>query len=142
MHCRFATPEDAALLARMNQQLVHDEGHRNSMNLTQLAERMSGWLRGDYEAVVFEQNAAPVGYALFRRESEYVYLRQLFVLPELRRRGIGRRALKWLWHNAWPSAHLLRIDVLVGNTAGREFWRSVGFREYCITMEAGPPIGG
>ena len=26
---RFATQEDAALLAEMNQQLIRDEGHRN-----------------------------------------------------------------------------------------------------------------
>jgi hypothetical protein len=73
MQYRFATPEDAALLAPLNQQLIRDEGHRNAMNLAQLAERMRGWLRGDYQAVLFEEGASPIGYALFRRESEYVY---------------------------------------------------------------------
>jgi GNAT superfamily N-acetyltransferase len=136
MQYRFATPEDAALLAPLNRQLIRDEGHRNPMSLAQLTERMSDWLRGEYQAVVFEENALPIGYALFRREPEYVYLRQLFVRPELRRQGFGTKALHWLWRNAWRDATHLRIDVLVGNTAGREFWRSVGFQEYCITMEA------
>jgi GNAT superfamily N-acetyltransferase len=139
MQCRFATPQDAALLAPLNQQLIRDEGDRNLMSVAQLAERMAEWLRGEYQAVVFEENALPIGYALFRRGSEYVYLRQLFVLPEFRRQGFGRKALHWLWRNAWPDATLLRIEVLVGNTSGREFWRSVGFREYCVTMEAHPP---
>lgn len=142
MQYRFATPEDAALLAPLNQQLIRDEGHRNSMNLAQLAERMCGWLRGEYQAVLFEEGTFLVGYALFRREPEHIYLRQLFVLPELRRRGIARNALRWLWRNAWSGAPMLRIDVLVDNAVGREFWRCVGFREYCVTMEAEPPNDG
>ncbi len=142
MQYRFTTPEDAALLAPLNQQLIRDVVHRNSLNLDQLAERMSTWLRGEYRAVVFEEGTPPVGYSLFRREPEYVYLRQLFVLPERRRQGIGRNALHWLWCNAWLGAPLLRVDVLVENTAGHEFWRCVGFREYCITMEAQPPSDG
>lgn len=100
---------------------------------------MSNWLRGDYEAVIFEENTVAVGYALFKREPEFVYLRQLFVVPERRRQGIGRHALAWLWANAWAQVSRLRIDVLVGNTDGREFWRSVGFSEYCVTMEALSP---
>jgi len=39
MKYRLATPEDAALLAPLNQQLIRNEGHRNPMNLAQLTER-------------------------------------------------------------------------------------------------------
>ncbi len=133
---RFANPEDADVIAPMNLQLIHDEGHRNPMDIPALRDRMSWWLRGNYEAVLFEEDGASLGYALFRRESEFVYLRQLFVVPNRRREGVARRALAWLWTNAWSAAPRLRIDVLVGNTAGREFWRKVGFIEYCVTMEA------
>jgi hypothetical protein len=28
-----------------------------------------------------------------------------------------------------------RGEVLVGNTAGVAFWRAVGFRDYCVTLE-------
>src|SRR5213596_1420192 len=101
MNYRFAMPEDAALLAPLNQQLICDEGHRNPMNVAQLTERMAGWLRGEYQAVVFEERSSPIGYALFRREPEYIFLRQLFVLPEQRRKGVARNALTWLWRNAW-----------------------------------------
>ena len=44
MNYRFATSDDANALALMNQQFIRDEGHRNSMNLVQLTERMAGWL--------------------------------------------------------------------------------------------------
>ncbi|MCI0492891.1 MAG: GNAT family N-acetyltransferase [Planctomycetes bacterium] len=136
MNYRFAVPSDAALLAPLNQQLIRDEGHRNAMNLAQLTERMAGWLRGEYQAVVFEESLSPVGFALFRHDPECVLLRQFFVVQERRRQGIGRNALVWLWRNAWPGAPRLRIEVLVANAAGRKFWRSVGFHEYCVTMES------
>jgi hypothetical protein len=29
----------------------------------------------------------------------------------------------------------IRTDVLVGNKIGIDFWKAVGFQEYCITME-------
>ncbi|MCX7171399.1 MAG: GNAT family N-acetyltransferase [Proteobacteria bacterium] len=140
MHFRFAKPEDAELLAPLNAQLIRDEGHSNSMTVAQLVERMSGWLRGgEYETVLFEDTGIVKGYALFRQEAEHVYLRQLFVRPEFRRHGIGRDAISWLWHNAWQGAPRLRIDVLVGNRDGQAFWRSIGFREYCLTMEMESP---
>ncbi len=139
---RFATPEYAGLIATLNQQLIRDEGHRNPMDLWQLTERMTEWLRGDYQAILFEDGKHTIGYALFRREPEFVYLRQLFVVPNRRRQGVARDALNWLWQNAWASAPRLRIEVLVDNDTGRAFWRSVGFQEYAITMEARPPTNG
>ena len=140
MQYRFAKPEDAELLASLNAQLIRDEGHRNQMAISQLADRMSGWLRsGEYEAVLFENAGMVTSYALYRKEVEHVYLRQLFVCPELRRQGIGREAISWLWRNAWQRAPRLRIEVLIGNSDGHAFWRSVGFAEYCATMEMEPP---
>lgn len=139
MQFRFAKPEDAELLAPLNAQLIRDEGHRNPMTVPQLAVRMSSWLRGGYEAVLFEDTGVMKGYALFRREAEHVYLRQLFVRPEFRRQGIGREAIGWLWLNAWQGVPRLRIDVLIGNGDGQAFWRSVGFHDYCLTMEMEPP---
>src|SRR6266581_8689945 len=132
---RTASIADASVMAPMNAQLIRDEGHRNSMTVPQLSERMALWLGGEYEAVLFESDSRAIGYALYRFEPEYVYLRQLFVLPELRRRGVARRALEWLRQNAWTVRPRVRIDVLVGNQPGIEFWRSVGFTDYCLTME-------
>jgi GNAT superfamily N-acetyltransferase len=137
---RSASAEDAGVLAPLNAQLIRDEGHRNSMTMPQLTDRMAEWLRGEYRAVIFENSESAVGYALYRRDPEHIYLRQLFVKSEHRRRGIARSALKWLWRNSWAGAPRLRIDVLVGNTVGAAFWRSVGFNDYCITMEMERPI--
>jgi GNAT superfamily N-acetyltransferase len=136
MDYRTAEPCDAPLLARLNQQLIVDEGHRNRMTLPELEQRMGGWLDGGvYQAVIFQRDGETVGYALFRSKPEHVYVRQFFVCRAVRRQGIGREAVAWLRRHAWVDASRIRVDVLAGNEQGIEFWRSVGFRDYCITME-------
>ncbi len=132
---RFANVDDAETLGELNALLIQDEGHRNSMSIRQLIERMMQWLRGEYRAAVVEDGEAVVGYALFRRDVDFVYLRQLFVRPDRRRQGIARSVLQWLATNAWQDAPRVRIDVLVGNQSGLQFWKAVGFRDYCLTME-------
>src|SRR4051812_29921213 len=128
MEYRHATVADAPALAAMNWQLIGDEGSRNPMTVIELAGRMAGWLGGGYEAVVFEEDGRPAGYALYRRDPEHVYLRQFYVRPERRRRGVGRGAIAWLWRHAWCGGRV-RVEVLVGNAAGLAFWRAVGFRD-------------
>jgi ribosomal protein S18 acetylase RimI-like enzyme len=135
MNFRFCTAADAEWLAPLNAQLIRDEGDRNAMSVSELANRMARWLAGEYEAVAFEDRGVVVGYALFRREPDHIYLRQIFVSSEFRRQGIGRQAIAWLWLNAWRGVPRVRIDVLVGNEPGQAFWRAVGFRDYCLTME-------
>jgi ribosomal protein S18 acetylase RimI-like enzyme len=138
---RTATLADAPELAEMNHRLIHDEGHRNPMTVEELRVRMQGWLRGEHEAAVFEQDGRIAGYALFQRQPEHVYLRQFFVRPECRRQGLGRAAFDWLRSHQWRGARV-RLDVLVGNETGIAFWKAMNFRDYSLTLEleAGPPL--
>jgi GNAT superfamily N-acetyltransferase len=135
MRCRNATVEDAPVLAQMNHQLIRDEGHRNRMSVDELAQRMRHWLEGEYQAVLIEDREEIVGYALFKREAEWVYVRQFFVRSERRRQGIGRAAWAWLCESKWRESPRIRLDVLVGNVVAIQFWRSLGFEDYCLTME-------
>ena len=135
MRYRIATAADAHLLAPMNHRLIRDEGHRNAMSVAELKTRMQAWLAGEYQAVLFEDEQGTAGYALFKRDPDWVYLRQFFVQPERRRCGIGKAALTWLLENVWNDAPRIRLDVLIGNSLGIAFWRSVGFGDYCLTME-------
>ncbi len=135
MEFRVATLADAATLAALNQQLIRDEGHRNRMTLPELEQRMTGWLASEYQAVLFVAGERVVGYALFRFDPEFVYLRQFFVCAEDRRLGVGRAAIAWLREHAWRGAERVRLDVLVGNQTGIAFWRAVGFQDYCLTLE-------
>ena len=135
---RSGVAADVPLLAELNQQLQIDESHSRRMELPELEERMGRWLAsGGYEAVLVEGENRPVGYALFRRESdpEHVYLKQFFVCRDCRRQGIGRQAIEWLRAHVWHDSPAIYLDALVNNDRGIAFWRAVGFRDYCITME-------
>jgi GNAT superfamily N-acetyltransferase len=132
-----ASDADLALLAEWNHQLIRDEGHRNPMTVAQLEERMKGWLHGEYRAVLFS-NVSPVGYALFRKEKGLVHLRQFFVRRDQRRAGIGRAAFSILREQVWPSDTRLTVDVLCQNQSAIAFWRSMGYRDYCLTLEIKP----
>ncbi len=134
MEFRQAALADSPVLAELNQQLIRDEGHRNRMTLTELEARMQEWLDGEYEAQLFELDATIIGYALYRRDPNCVYIQQFFIRPEYRRQGHGQFALNWLTQRVWTDQRL-RCEVLVENHAGIAFWRSMGFTDYCITME-------
>jgi GNAT superfamily N-acetyltransferase len=108
------------------------------MTVAELEQRMRGWLSGEYQAVVFEDDWEVVAYALFREQPEEIYLRQLFVVRHRRRQGIGRRAVEMLRSQVWPKTKRLTVDVLVGNESGVAFWRELGFTDYCLTLEILP----
>jgi GNAT superfamily N-acetyltransferase len=135
MRYRRATDDDILVLARMNRDLIRDEGHRNPMSEAELGERMRGWLAAEFEAVLFEDYTGAAGYALFRIDPEHVYLRQFFVEPARRRQGIGRAAIEHLSRHFWSGNCRVRIEVLSGNAPAIAFWRAAGFVDYCISME-------
>ncbi len=132
---RFATESDVPWLAKMNQELIRDEGHRNKMTLTELEQRMSDFLCNEYNAVIAGLGRTDIGYALYRQDPEWLYLRQIFVIKSMRHKGFGRKFIEWLKNNQWKECKIIRTDVLVGNVTGIDFWKAVGFKEYCITLE-------
>jgi GNAT superfamily N-acetyltransferase len=138
MTFRPATTEDCSLLAELNHQLIHDEGHRNCMTVAELEQRMCGWLTGEYQAVIYEDGGQVVAYALFREQPEEIYLRQLFVLRHRRRQGIGRVAVETLRSQVWPKTKRLTVEVLIANKRGMAFWREVGYTDYCLSLEILP----
>lgn len=129
---------DAPQLAELNRQLIQDEGHRNQMNLAELAQRMRDWLAGEYRAVIFADSGETVAYALFREQPQEIYLRQLFVVRSRRSQGIGRRAVEILRSQLWPKKKRLTVEVLVANPRAVDFWRSVGYVDYSLALEIMP----
>jgi len=138
MTFRRATLNDCTLLAELNHQLIRDEGHRNPMTVPELEQRMKGWLASEYAAVFFENGGEVVAYALYRERPKEIYLRQLFVARNRRRQGIGRQAMGTLRSKIWPKNKRLTVEVLVQNEAAVAFWRAVGYKDYCLTLEISP----
>ena len=138
MDHRIASETDLDLLARWNQQLIEDEGHRNIMSVEELRERMEKWIANEYTAVIFEIDSVPVAYGLYLENDDKIYLRQFFVESDKRRDGIGRQAIRILRDQIWDVRKRLTLEVLVGNENAIAFWHSVGYKEYSIAMEIVP----
>ena len=125
MEYRVAIESDLDLLAEWNHQLIRDEGHRSPMTVSELRERMTEWLGGG-------------AYALYKESATEVYLRQLFVRRSRRREGLGQQAVRILRTQLWPQDKRLTVEVLTANGPALAFWRSVGYEDYCLTLEIMP----
>jgi len=134
---RFADAADVPVLARLNRQLIEDEGHPNPMDLSQLADRMAGWLAGAWRAVLFEREGEVVAYALYGPDEQGIYLRQFFVARAHRRLGIGRDAVARLRAEVLGPDTVVTLGVLAHNERGLAFWRAVGFADHAIELRAG-----
>lgn len=108
------------------------------MSVAQLETRLRHWLEEGYEAVLFEKDGETAAYALYRAQPEEVYLRHFFVARNRRRQGIGREAMGLLRGHIWPATQRLAVSVLVENQAAIRFWRAMGYKDYCLTMEILP----
>jgi predicted acetyltransferase len=135
MTWRLATKRDCRILAELNLQLIVDEGHRNQMDAAELEARMENWLDEAYEAALFEVAGEVAAYALYRVQSGEIYLRHFFVVRHRRRQGLGRQAMALLRGHIWPRAERLTVSVLTHNQVGLNFWRAMGYQDYCLTME-------
>lgn len=133
---RLAGPKDSRILAEMNEQLIVDQAHENVLRGEQLVDRMASWLNGEYEAALGSVDGRPALYALWRPEGDNaIYLRQFFVARNFRRLGLGKTAIDLLRADHWPAHCRVSLEVLIHNEKGIAFWRSVGFRDYSITMK-------
>jgi len=137
MRYRKARSNDLDLLAEWNYQLISDEGHQNPMGVSELRERMKKWIKSEYKAIIFS-NEDDIAYALFKENKTEIYLRQFFVRRDRRREGMGREAMGILFKQVWPKDKRLTLDVLIKNKIGIEFWRSIGYQDYYLSLEILP----
>lgn len=127
MVIKKCTMEDVDQLAKLNKQLIEDERSDNKMTLTELKERMRGFLETDYCAYYFLEGSDILGYALVNMNVNPIYLRQFLIERNYRRNHIGKNAVDLLMQEI--NADTLDIEVLSWNEAGMKFWESCGFIE-------------
>lgn len=119
--------DDISRLAMLNKQLIDDEKSSNSMNITELENRMREFLSTDYEAYFFVVEDDVVGYALVKTTSAPLYLRQFLIDREFRECHYGTEAFNALIK--YLGVDSIDIEVLSWNEVGKSFWTSCGFKE-------------
>lgn len=125
---------DVDRLAVLNKHLIEDERHSNLMTVPQLAERMTGWLQGEYTGYLARIDGRITAYCLFRDDGDYYYLRQLFVDRDFRRQGIATHLLDWMFSEIWTEKKV-RLDVLAHNEGAIAFYRHYGFKTQVLRLE-------
>ena len=139
MEYRTAVEDDIPLLGRLNRHLIEDEGHPNPMSVAELESRMRAWLVRAYAAVLFLNDDAVVGYALYRSDGTGIFLRQFFICRGERRKGFGRDAVNTLFDHVWPAGATVTLEAVWTNQVAIDFWRALGFEDYALTLRRRMP---
>jgi predicted acetyltransferase len=124
---------DVPILAAMNKDLIAAEGGPD-LGFSALAQRMASFLECGYQAYLIATGEDMVGYALFRRDVDHVWLRQFYVASRRRRSGVGRSAFEWLRANVWGETRVI-LQVRTGNDPAMRFWRALDFEQTATTLE-------
>jgi GNAT superfamily N-acetyltransferase len=131
---RPATAVDAPLMLRFIHGLAEYEREPNAVVATEEDLIRDGFgPQPKYRCLIAEWNGEPAGFAFFHynystwRGQPGLYLEDLFVLPEMRGKGIGKALLQKLAAIALEeNCYGLRWMVLEWNTPAIEFYDSLG----------------
>lgn len=130
---RFATVEDVPLILEFIKDLADYEELLNEVVATEEILKESIFVKNQAEVIIGEENGKPVGFALFFHNfstflgKANLYLEDLFVKPENRGKGYGKRLLSYLGKIA-VERNCERLDwwCLDWNTSSIEFYKSLG----------------
>jgi GNAT superfamily N-acetyltransferase len=145
---RFAKEEDTALILGFIKELAVYEKMLDDVTATEQILRDSLFRRKSAEVLIGEYEGQPVCFALFFHNfSTFVgkpglYLEDLYVRPEMRGRGIGRKVLSYLGKLAVErDCGRLEWACLDWNLPSIEFYKKMGaipmdeWTEYRVTGE-------
>src|SRR6185503_12428541 len=134
MDIRFARVSDAATLLRFVQALAVYEKMPHAVEVDEktLAEQLASE-PPPFECLLAEEAGSAVGFALFFhtystwRGRRGIWLEDLFVLPEYRRRGVGKRLVEQLVAIGQErGCGRVEWSVLDWNAPAIDFYRSFG----------------
>jgi GNAT superfamily N-acetyltransferase len=131
---RFATPADAEVIVGFVRGLAEYEREPEAVEVT--AEILRAQMESTdppFECLIAEYDGAAAGFALFFRNYSTwrgrpgLFLEDLFVSPEHRRKGIGRALLQRLAALSVDRGYgRMEWSVLDWNTPAHEFYRALG----------------
>ncbi|HET8728523.1 MAG TPA: GNAT family N-acetyltransferase [Alphaproteobacteria bacterium] len=133
---RPARPEDASFILRMIRELAAFEREPDAVKATEADLLRDGWGPSPkFEALIAELDGAPCGFALFFHNYSTwegragIYLEDLYVTPQARRHGAGRRLMAALAALAVErDCKRLDLSVLDWNPA-RSFYDRIGMAQ-------------
>jgi diamine N-acetyltransferase len=152
MNIRPAIQSDLAALVALNQpvQKFH-AGLRPDLIRSPDTHDMTPWLaefiaKENFRVLVAEELGHPVGHAVYeirsRAESlitcarRSIYVHQMSVAPEKRRKGIGKALLRYIREQARElGITSIELDVWSANTQAKEFYQSLGFTSLREVLE-------
>ncbi len=76
---------------------------------------------------ILRQEKADVGWLQVEETRHMVQLKQIFILPAMRNRGLGTNFLNWMKERAERKRKDLMLDVLSNNPA-RKLYERLGFK--------------
>ena len=131
-----AVADDAARLVSLVHQFEREEG-KSAAKLAVADVLAHGFgERPRFRVLLAEEAGEALGYAMFypSYDSEHaakgLYLQDLFVVPEARRRGVGRALMAAVARACQADGGCyLFWNALESNHAGRAFYRRIGARE-------------
>ena len=124
---RSATQEERAkLLDFMRDDLVADVGLiMDFLGLTWPEFEQLYASRGEVRTVL--SAGEPAGYCWIEHRGRELHLHAIFVLPEMRSRGIGRAILRSLEQEFRGEADVFELGVRVSNDGARALYEREGF---------------
>jgi GNAT superfamily N-acetyltransferase len=123
---RFALEKDTALILEFIKELAAYENLSNNVTATEEVLRESLFSRNIAEVIIAEYDGKPEGFALFFHNFSTflglpgIYLEDIYVKPEMRGKGIGKRLLSYL------------AELVVERNCGRLEWACLDWNEPSI----------
>jgi GNAT superfamily N-acetyltransferase len=134
LNIRPATIDDAALLASLILELAEYDQLAQEVGVSAEAIARDGFgPRAKFRAVIAELDGQVAGYAVFFefystfQARAGLFVDDIFVRPQFRKKGIGRALLAHVARIAWEEGYFcLRWEVLDWNTPAIEFYKRLG----------------
>ncbi len=148
---RFATARDAEVIVGFVRGLAQYEREPEAVELT--PETLRAQMESadpPFECLIAEQDSVAAGFALFFRNYSTwrglpgLFLEDLFVAPQYRRKGIGRALLQRLAAISMERGYgRMEWSVLDWNTPAHQFYRALGaipMDQWTIWRLCGDPL--